>query len=312
MTKQRIVFMGTPDFAVPCLRAIVDAGYDVCGVVSQPDRPKGRGRKMCPSPVKEAAIALGLQVVTVERVKDPAFLAQMQEWAPDIAVVVAFGQILPQTILALPHLGCINVHASLLPAYRGAAPIHRVIINGESQTGITTMQMDLGMDTGDILLVDAVDIAPDMTMGELHDVLSEKGASLLVKTLEQLFSHTLLPIPQDSSQATYAPMLDRELERIDWQKSALQIHNLVRGLNPWPGAYCRCDNLTLKVWKTKIKPAAGILVPGRIHAVTAEGLVVETGHDMIELLEVQPECKRRMGARDCACGYCMTPGTVLE
>ena len=312
MTKQRIVFMGTPDFAVPCLRAIVDAGYDVCGVVSQPDRPKGRGRKMCPSPVKEAAIALGLQVVTVERVKDPAFLAQMQEWAPDIAVVVAFGQILPQTILALPRLGCINVHASLLPAYRGAAPIHRVIINGESQTGITTMQMDLGMDTGDILLVDAVDIAPDMTMGELHDVLSEKGASLLVKTLEQLFSHTLLPIPQDSLQATYAPMLDRELERIDWQKSAFQIHNLVRGLNPWPGAYCRCDNLTLKVWKTKIKPAAGILVPGRIHAVTAEGLVVETGHDMIELLEVQPECKRRMGARDCACGYCMTPGTVLE
>ena len=312
MTGRRVVFMGTPDFAVPCLRAIVTAGYEVCGVVSQPDRPKGRGRKLCPSPLKEAALALGLSVITVEKVKDPAFLAQMQEWAPDVAVVVAFGQILPESVLQMPTFGCINVHASLLPAYRGAAPIHRAIIDGAASTGITTMQMDRGMDTGDMLLTETVNILPDMTMGELHDLLSERGATLIVKTLEQIFTGRARPIPQDSSQATYAPMLDRALERIDWKKSAQQIHNLVRGMNPWPGAYCICDNLTMKIWKTRIKSAAGPLTPGRIHSVTAEGLVVETGQDMIELLEVQPECKRRMGARDCACGYCMTPGTVLE
>jgi methionyl-tRNA formyltransferase len=179
-------------------------------------------------------------------------------------------------------------------------------------TGITTMQMDRGMDTGDILLTDAVDIPPDMTMGELHDILSERGATLIIRTLEQLFTGTASPIHQDSSQASYAPMLDRALERIDWNKSACQIHNLVRGLNPWPGAYCVNDSISLKVWKTRIIHTAGQLTPGRIYEMTSTGLVVETGQDMIELLEVQPESKRRMGARDCACGYGMTPGTVLE
>ncbi len=312
MTSRRVVFMGTPDFAVPCLNAIVAAGYEVCGVVTQPDRPKGRGRKLCPSPVKEAALSLGLPVLTVERVKDPAFLVHLREWHPDVAVVVAFGQILPEAVLQLPRLGCINVHASLLPAYRGAAPIHRVIIDGAAQTGITTMQMDRGMDTGDMLLSDTVDIHPDMTMGDLHDVLSERGSALIVKTLEQVFDGSARPVPQDSSQATYAPMVDRALERIDWTKSAQQIHNLVRGLNPWPGAYCVCDNMTLKIWKTRVKHAVGPLNPGRIHGVTPDGVWVETGQDLIELLEVQPECKRRMGAKECACGYCMKPGMVLE
>ena len=166
MTGQRVVFMGTPDFAVPCLEAIVAAGYEVCGLVSQPDRPKGRGKKLCPSPAKQAALQMGLEVVTVERVKDPAFLVQFAAWQPDVAVVVAFGQILPESVLQTPRHGCINVHASLLPAYRGAAPIHRAILNGESRSGVTTMQMDKGMDTGDILLMDAVDISPDMTLGE--------------------------------------------------------------------------------------------------------------------------------------------------
>ena len=312
MIRGRVVFMGTPDFAVPCLKAIVAAGYEVCGVVSQPDRPKGRGRKLCPSPVKEAALALGLPVVTVERVKDPVFLAQLQEWSPDVAVVVAFGQILPESVLQTPRLGCINVHASLLPKYRGAAPIHRVLINGEKQTGVTTMQMDRGMDTGDMLLTETVDILPDMTMGELHDLLSERGATLIVKTLEQVFAGIARPVPQDPAGATYAPMLDRALERIDWKLSAQQIHNLVRGLNPWPGAYCICDNLTLKVWKTRVVPFSGSLLPGRVNALTPTGLLVETGRDLIELNEVQPECKRRMGARDCACGYCLTPGAILQ
>ncbi len=312
MTRGRVVFMGTPDFAVPCLKAIVAAGYEVCGVVSQPDRPKGRGRKLCPSPVKEAALALGLPVVTIERVKDPAFLAQLQEWSPDVAVVVAFGQILPESVLQAPRFGCINVHASLLPKYRGAAPIHRVLINGEKQTGVTTMQMDRGMDTGDMLLTETVDILSDMTMGELHDLLSERGATLIVKTLEQVFAGSAHPVPQDPTGATYAPMLDRALERIDWKLPAQQIHNLVRGLNPWPGAYCICDNLTLKVWKTRVVPFSGSLLPGRINALAPTGLLVETGQDLIELNEVQPECKRRMGARDCACGYCLTPGAILQ
>ena len=312
MNRGRVVFMGTPDFAVPCLNAIVTAGYEVCGVVSQPDRPKGRGRKLCPSPVKEAALALGLPVVTVERVKDPAFLAQLQEWSPDVAVVVAFGQILPESVLQTPRLGCINVHASLLPKYRGAAPIHRVLINGEKQTGITTMQMDRGMDTGDMLLTETVDILPDMTMGELHDLLSERGAALIVRTLEQVFDGSARPVPQDPAGATYAPMLDRALERIDWKLPAQQIHNLVRGLNPWPGAYCICENLTLKVWKTRVIPYSGLLLPGRVNALTPTGLLVETGQNLIELNEVQPECKRRMGARDCACGYCLTSGSILQ
>ena len=312
MTGQRVVFMGTPDFSVPCLEAIVAAGYEVCGVVSQPDRPKGRGKKLCPSPVKQAALQMGLEVVTVERVKDPAFLVQFAAWQPDVAVVVAFGQILPESVLNTPRHGCINVHASLLPAYRGAAPIHRAILNGESRSGVTTMQMDKGMDTGDILLMDAVDIPADMTLGELHDLLSVRGAALIVETLAQTFAGTLHPTPQDSAVASYAPMLDRGIERIDWTRPAWQLHNQVRGLNPWPGAYYICDNITMKLWRSRVKPAAGPLVPGRIHSATAEGLVVETGQDLLELLEVQPECKRRMGAKECACGYCMTPGTILE
>ena len=313
MMGRRVVFMGTPDFAVPCLQAIVNAGYEVCGVVSQPDRPKGRGRKLCPSPVKEAALKLDLPVVTVERVKDPAFLVQLQEWQSDVAVVVAFGQILPESVLNMPKFGCVNVHASLLPAYRGAAPIHRVILDGMTKTGVTTMQMDKGMDTGDILLSDAVEIPPDMTMGELHDRLSAKGAVLIVKTLEQLFDGLIQPIAQDSGKASYAPMLNRGIERIDWSRPAQELHNQARGLNPWPGAYYICDNITMKLWRSRVKPADGYLqIPGRIRSVSAEGLVVETGRDLLEMLEVQPECKRRMGARDCACGYCMTPGTILE
>lgn len=312
MSRSRIVFMGTPDFAVPCLKAIAGAGYEVCAVVTQPDRPKGRGKKMAPSPVKQAALMLGLPVVTVERVKDPAFLTQMHQWEPDVAVVVAFGQILPESVLRSPRLGCVNVHASLLPAYRGAAPIHRAIIDGETLTGVTTMQMDSGMDTGDMLLSESLPIDPDMNVGELHDRLSDIGARLIVETLQGLVDGTLRPVPQDPDQATYAPMLVRSMERIDWTKPAQQLHNQVRGMNPWPGAYCVCDEITLKIWKTRVKKGDGKLVPGRIHSASPEGLLVETGQDMLELLEVQPECKRRMGAKDCACGYCMTPGTVLE
>lgn len=303
--------MGTPDFAVPCLKALVDSGYDVCGVVSQPDRPKGRGRKLSPSPVKEAALALGLNVVTVERVKEPAFLTQLENWAPDVSVVVAFGQILPESVLRMPRFGCINVHASLLPSYRGAAPIHWAVINGEKKTGVTTMQMDRGMDTGAMLMSDSMEIGLEMTMGELHDALAAKGAVLIMETLEQVFSGKLTPVAQDEKQASYAPMLKRSMEKIDWTKSATEIHNLIRGMNPWPGAYCVCDAITMKIWRSRIVDGEDSLVPGRIHSVTSSGLVVESGKGRLELLEVQPECKRRMGAKECACGYCIVPGTVL-
>lgn len=310
---RRIVFMGTPDFAVPSLQALVQAGFEVCMVVTQPDRPKGRGKKLCPSPVKEAAIQLGLPVFSVEKVKDPGFLTQMQKCAPDVAVVVAFGQILPSSVLQTPRFGCLNLHASLLPAYRGAAPIHRVILDGKTKTGVTTMQMDIGMDTGDILLTDEVDIPQDMIVGELHNILSEKGAKLIVKTLEQLSQEQITPVPQNNAEATYAPMLDRGVERIDWNQTALDLHNKIRGLNPWPGAYYCCAGITMKVWRSRVQPAKDqSLIPGRIHSVTLEGILVETKKDLLELLEVQPECKRRMGARDCACGYCLTPGTILE
>lgn len=312
MSRLRVVFMGTPDFAVPALQALVAADMDICAVVSQPDRPKGRGRKLTPSPVKAAALEMGLTVATVERVKDPSFLLQLQEWKPDVVAVVAFGQILPVSVLEVPRLGCINLHASLLPHYRGAAPIHRAVVNGETRTGNTTMQMNQGMDTGDILLTNEVEISPDMTTGELHDILATRGAALLVRTLQEKAAGTLVSKRQDESLATYAPMLNREMERIDWNQSAPAIHNLVRGFNPWPGAYYCSEGTEMKVWRTRVVDTDGALQPGRIRKGGCEGILVETGHGLIELLEVQPQSKRRMGAQDCACGYCLTPGTVLN
>ena len=306
-----VIFMGTPDFAVPCLEKLIEK-HNVIAVFSQPDKPVGRKQILTPPAVKKCANEHKIDVFQPNSLKDNDIIKQIEDMNADIIVVVAYGKILPKRVLEAAKYGCINVHASLLPAYRGAAPIHRAILNGESRSGVTTMQMDKGMDTGDILLMDAVDIAPDMTLGELHDLLSVRGAALIVETLAQKFAGTLRPTPQDSSAASYAPMLDRGIERIDWTRPATQLHNQVRGLNPWPGAYYICDNITMKLWRSRVKPAAGPLVPGRIHSATAEGLVVETGQDLLELLEVQPECKRRMGAKECACGYCMTPGTILE
>lgn len=304
--------MGTPDFAVPSLQALVDAGMDVCAVVSQPDRPKGRGRKLTPSPVKSAALEMGLPVEVIESAKTESFLGLLTQWRPDAVAVVAFGQILPMPVLALPRLGCVNLHASLLPAYRGAAPIHWAVVNGETKTGNTTMQMDKGMDTGDILLVDEVDLLPEMTTGELHDILAVKGADLLVRTLRELNDGALVPRKQDERMATYAPKLQREMERIDWKKSARQIHNLIRGFNPWPGAYYFCEGIEMKVWRSRVEPGDGEMVPGRIRRRGCDGILVETGDGLLELLELQPQNKRRMEATECACGYCLEPGKVLN
>lgn len=294
MAIKKVVFMGTPDFAVPCLSMLVEEGYEVQAVVSQPDRPKGRGQKLTPSPVKEAALAFGLPVFTPERIKEASFVEMLTKLAPDLIVVVAFGQFLPKVLLELPPYGCINVHASLLPQYRGAAPIHWAIINGEQKTGITTMFMDIGMDTGDMILKAEVPIGPMDTTGLLHDVLKDTGAGVLAETIRQLSAGIAPRTPQAAAFATYAPLLTRETEKIDWNKPAQQIHNLVRGLNPWPGAYCRHYGRGLKIWQTNI--AAGPdeeLAPGQ--AIYQDGrMLVGTGQGILELIEVQPESKRRM------------------
>jgi methionyl-tRNA formyltransferase len=311
----RVVFMGTPDFAVPCLDAIVNAGHEVIAVVTQPDRPKGRGRKMRPSPIKQAALDYNLTVLQPGKIKDPAFLQELSLLAPDVIVVVAYGQILPQNMLELPRLGCINVHASLLPDYRGAAPIHWAIINGDQLTGVTTMYMDIGMDTGDMILKAETLIGPEDTTGMLHDKLMIAGANLLLETLSLIEAGQAPRTPQDHALATYAPLLTREVERIDWKLPAQEIHNRIRGLCPWPGAYCFHQEKPLKLCKSRVAAVASLAGvnqhPGRIHALTADGVIIEAGVGAVELLELQPECRQRMNARDCANGYCLFVEEIL-
>ena len=247
----RIVFMGTPDFAVGTLQALVESGkHEIAAVVTQPDRPKGRGQKMLMTPVKEYALSQGLPVYQPAKVKTPEVIAQLRELRPEIIVVAAFGQLLNQELLALPPLGCVNVHASLLPKYRGAAPIHYAILQGEKESGVTIMQMDIGMDTGDMLSKVIVPIGSEMTMGELHDELKVKGAELLVRTLDELASGAAKPEKQNETEATYAKLLDRAMEKIDWNNPAAKIHDLVRGFNPAPGAFTRLpDGKNLKYGK---------------------------------------------------------------
>lgn len=312
MSDLRVIFMGTPDFAVPCLDKLVEEKYNVVAVVSQPDRPKGRGQKLAQSPVKEAALAYGLPVLQPEKVRESEFQAKLALLKPDLIVVVAFGQLLPKVLLDLPPLGCINVHASLLPYYRGAAPIHWAVMQGEEVTGVTTMYMDIGMDTGDMILKAEVPIGKDDTTGILHDRLKEEGAALLSDTIKLIAAKQGKGTPQDHDKATYASMLRRDIEVIDWQKSAESIHNLVRGLNPWPGSYCTYQDKPLKTWQTKVYDKnERTTTPGKVSKITGDGFVVETGQGTIELLEVQPANKRRMSAKDFVCGYGITIGDIL-
>lgn len=313
MQNLRVIFMGTPDFAVPCLDIVVAAGYNVVAVVTQPDRPKGRGQKLAESPVKQAALTYGLPVLQPNKVKEADFQVELSLLKPDIIVVVAFGQLLPKSILDLPSLGCVNVHASLLPLYRGAAPIHWSIIKGDTVTGVTTMYMDVGMDTGDMILKEEVSIGETETTGELHDKLKVIGAKVLHETIKLIVSNQAPRTAQNNESATYASMLTRELENVKWQESAINIHNLVRGLNPWPGAYCLYQGKNLKLWRTRVYTLDEIATePGRIVKITTEGFVVKTGQGMIELLEVQPASKRRMSANDFICGYGLNVGDILE
>lgn len=303
MSKLKVIFMGTPEFAVPCLESLNNQ-YDVIAVITQPDRPKGRGQKLAASPVKEFAVNAGLKVLQPEKIKTPEFEKILLELTPDLIVVVAFGQILSKYILDIPLLGCINVHASLLPLYRGAAPIHWSIINGETLTGVTTMFMDVGLDTGDMLLKSEVPISDETTTGQLHDQLMLAGANLLIETIKILENGTVKRIKQDNNKATYAPLLTKNTERIDWSLAADKIHNLVRGLDPWPGSYCNFKDEVFKIWKTKVSNNNTLkALPGTVVEITKQGFLVATGSGLLEILEIQPAGKRRMSAKDYVCGH---------
>jgi methionyl-tRNA formyltransferase len=311
-----IVFMGTSEFSVPTLRILLENSYDVCVVVTQPDRPKGRGQKVVPSPVKVLAERYKIPVLQPKKVRMPEVQQILRDIAPDVIVVVAYGQILPESILQIPKFGCINVHASLLPKYRGAAPIQWAIIQGETETGITTMFMDKGMDTGDMLLQTKISIDKEDTAGTLHDKLSQLGAELLLQTLQHLEKGAITPIPQNHDLATYAPLLKKENGYINWQEPAAQICDKVRGLFPWPGAYTYFQGKIVKLLKVKVKQMSVKVsspTPGTVVALdNIAGPVIATGEGYIQILEIQPENKKPMHCSDFCRGYHLAVGDRLD
>ena len=307
----RVVFMGTPDFSVPTLEKIIEAGHEVIGVVTQPDKAKGRGKKVLFPPVKETALAHNLPVYQPRRARDPEFIEEMKTLNPDVMVVVAFGQILPKAILDIPKYGCINVHASLLPKYRGASPIHWAVINGDKETGICTMITELGLDTGDMLLKKEVLLDEEETGGSLHDKLSTLGGNLLIETLEKIEAGDIHPEKQDDSQAgEYARMLDKNLGRIDFSMPAAEIERLIRGLNPWPSAFTSYNGKTMKLWKAKTDNC-GQGVPGQVIHVDKNSFTVQTGQGTLQILELQMEGKKRMDAGAFLRGCPLETGTIL-
>ncbi|MFL0247000.1 methionyl-tRNA formyltransferase [Candidatus Clostridium stratigraminis] len=282
-----IVFMGTPEFAVPSLEKLIE-NYNVTAVFTQPDRPKGRGKKIGTSPVKDTAIKYNIPVYQPEKIRnDGISIETIKELKPDFIIVVAFGQILPKKILDIPKYGCINLHASLLPKYRGAAPINWAVINGENISGNTTMLMDVGLDTGDMLLKSECPIKNDMTAGELHDILMEDGANLLLETIEKVKANKLIPQKQDHSKNTYAPMLTKELAKINWNKTNIEINNLIRGLNPLPAAYTDYLNNSMKIYEAEVKVSNNNYKPGFIISVTKEGIEVAAGVGSILIKRIQ-------------------------
>ena len=309
MQPLRIIFMGTPQFAVPTLQMLLDRGEEVVAVVTQPDRPKGRGQQTQPPPVKELAVQHGIPVIQPLKVRVPEVIEEIRSYAPDLIVVIAFGQILPKALLDIPRHGCINVHASLLPRYRGAAPLNWCIINGEKETGVTTMMMDVGLDTGDMLLKRAIPIDPDEDASSLHDRLSLLGAETMAATLDLLARGELVPEKQDDSLSCYAPMLKKELGEIDWQQEPRTIKNLVRGVTPWPGAYTRLDGKTLKIFRTRTADGSG--TPGTVLQAGKNGLEVACTGGSLVIEELQLEGKKRMTASDFLAGYKIAVGTEL-
>ena len=311
MSKLKTIFMGTPDFAVPCLE-VLQAKTEVLAVITQPDRPKGRGHNLQASPVKQKALEYNLPVLQPEKIKTEEFTAELERLQPDLIVVVAFGQILSQRILDIPPLGCVNVHASLLPRYRGAAPIHWSIINGEKETGVTTMLMDAGLDTGDMLLKDKVTITEEMTTEELHDQLMAMGGKLLAETIDGLVNGTITPEKQDDSISNYAGMLNKETGHIDWSKSAVEIHNLIRGLNSWPVAWSMKDGKNYKFWRTKVENRNSDKAPGTVVELRKNSFCLATGEGLLEVLEIQPPSKKRMSAGDLLRGHGVAVGDIFN
>ena len=311
MTKPRILFMGTPAFAVPALQGLVRGGWPVIGVVTQPDRPQGRGRTLAPTPVKVAAGGLSLPVLQPEKVRHPDFLETFRKLAPDLVIVAAFGQILPAEIIHGPKEGCINIHPSLLPKYRGAAPINWPLIRGEEITGVTIMRMDEGVDSGDILLQEQTPIGPEENFGDLHDRLANMGADLLLIALARLQSGTLLPRPQDHRLATLAPRIGREQGRIHWENDCRDIVSLVRGLSPVPCAYTFLDGKQIKIFASAAEPATVVEAPGTVVGETGGVLRIAAGRGYVHLKEVQLEGKKRMAARDFLRGFPVAPGRIL-
>ena len=308
----RIVFMGTPEFAVPSLEALLRSQDQIVGVVTQPDRPKGRGQVLTPPPVKLLCQREGLPFLQPAKMKDPAFLDALRAWEPDLIVVTAFGRILPPVILEIPPKGCINVHASLLPKYRGAAPIQWAVIKGERETGITTILMDVGMDTGDILLREVVAIDPDDTGGSLSVRLAEVGGRLLVETVRCMKEGSLTPIPQDHAQATMAPLLKKEDGLIDWRRRAAEIANQVRGLSPWPGAYTFVSEERWTICRASAEPrSAGTQPMGTLLRADKDGIVVATGDGTLAIEELQPANSRRMTPAQYLAGHPLKPGSIL-
>ncbi|WP_432818683.1 methionyl-tRNA formyltransferase [Trichloromonas sp.] len=301
--------MGTPEFALATLQGLLDFGLDLRAVYTQPDRPKGRGNQLTPPPVKELALKHGISVHQPLKLRDPAVVEELRAIAPDLIVVVAYGQILPKSVLEIPQYGCINVHASLLPRYRGAAPINKAIIDGETETGVTTMYMDVGLDTGDMLIKRVTPIGPLETAGEVHDRLALLGREAMEETLRRLCAGTLTAEKQEDALSNYAPMLKKEDGLIDWERTAAQIHNQVRGLDPWPGAYTQLRGEVLKIARTA--PEAGSGAPGTVLAADAAGVRIACGEGVLRVGELQLPGKKRLAAGDFLRGCPLSPGTRL-
>jgi len=308
-----VVFMGTPDFAVPPLEVLHAAGFQIPLVVTQPDRPKGRGRGVAPPPVKEAALRLGCQIAQPPKVRDPEFVARLEAIAPDFLVVVAFGQILPLTILHIPKGGSINIHGSLLPKYRGPAPIQWAMLRGERRTGITTMLMDVGIDTGDILLQQATNIREDENADQLHHRLANMGAEMIVETLHRLRRGTLYPHAQKHDDATYAPMLKKEDGHIPWEQPADRLDAFIRAMTPWPGAYCFWGQKRLKIIQARAyREVAHHEAPGTVVAGFPDELRVATGQGILLVQQIQGDSGKRMPVKDFLRGHALVPGSVLS
>jgi methionyl-tRNA formyltransferase len=304
--------MGTPEIAVPSLDRLISDGHDLCAVVTQPDRPKGRGKKLAFSPVKEAAMRHELEILQPEKASQPDFLDRLRELNPDLIVVIAFGQILRKEVLDLPKYGCVNVHVSLLPKYRGAAPINWAIINGEEKTGVTTMFMDEGLDTGDIIKTREFRLDDEINAGQLHDIMMEEGADVLSQTVKAIEDGTAERIRQNDDESTYAPMMDRNLGHIDFKKSAVSIHNLVRGTVPWPGAWCESPYGKIKIWKTRIGQGQIDREPGTIVSVGKQGIEVACGVGLILIEEIQMPNKKRMHVSEYIKGNTIEIGKILS